>query len=270
MEEPCTENVSVTFLQSYTISRVMNRLERLRALMKTNACDGYLITDSDNHYTFYSLLQEDRRINWITECQAQCGLALVTLNRGAAFQVPSNYRLLAKAEIDESGWSIVDDIVEWIRQHDLTFVTLGYDPHLTPFFVIRAFQKLGSRQCELHPILSSTNFIDLISNRETTSERSMLTPIRSLDVTRFAGETSEAKVARLRRNYLSANEEEFTFITTAMDEIAWILNLRANDMTCNPLFYSFMIVSADELILFTDNPHDVRQPIFITVYHYDT
>lgn len=235
----------------------MNRLERLRELMKVHACDAYLITDSDNHYTYYSLLQEDRRINWITECQAQCGLALVTLNNGAAFQVPSNYRLLAKAEMDGNVWSIVDDIVEWIRKHDLTFVKVGYDPHLTPIFIIRAFQKLSLHRCRFHPIPSPNNFIDLISNQETTANRSILTPIWALDVTRFTGETSEDKVARLRTNYLSKDDEKYTLITTAMDEIGWLLNLRANDMVCNPLFYSFMIVSADELILFTDNPHEV-------------
>ena len=247
----------------------MNRLEKLRELMKVHACDGYLITDSDNHYTYYSLLQEDRRINWITECQAQCGLALVTLNKGAVFQVPSNYRLLAKAEMDQDVWSIVDDIVEWIRKQDLTFVKVGYDPYLTPIFVIRAFEKLSLHRCTFHSIISPTNFIDLISNHETTAKRSILTPIWSLDATLFAGETSEDKVARLRTNYLSKDGEKYTLITTAMDEIGWLLNLRANDMVCNPLFYSFMVVSADELILFTDNPHEVRQSIFMIKLHYD-
>ncbi len=58
----------------------MNRLDALRVLIKKHGFDAYLITDSDAHYTFYSLAREDRRIDWITQCQAQCGLALVTLN----------------------------------------------------------------------------------------------------------------------------------------------------------------------------------------------
>ena len=49
-----------------------------------------------------------------------------------------------------------------------------------------------------------------------------------------------------------------------MDEIAWLLNLRANDMQCNPLFYSFMIVSNDELIVFTDNPHEVSNSFLLS------
>ena len=59
----------------------------------------------------------------------------------------------------------------------------------------------------------------------------------------------------------------YTLLTTAMDEIAWLLNLRANDMQCNPLFYSFMIVSSDQLIVFTDNPHQVRRFILIVNYY---
>ncbi|MCC7159876.1 MAG: aminopeptidase P family N-terminal domain-containing protein [Ignavibacteria bacterium] len=46
-----------------------------------------------------------------------------------------------------------------------------------------------------------------------------------------------------------------------MDEIAWLLNLRGNDMQCNPFFYSFAIVSCDQLWLFTDNPHEVSHDI---------
>ena len=100
--------------------------------------------------------------------------------------------------------------------------------------------------------------IDVISNNETTAKRHVLTPIWSLDELRFAGQTASDKIYRLRQKYLDDGEIHFTLITTAMDEIAWLLNLRANDMQCNPLFYSFMIVSNDQLILFTDNPHKVR------------
>jgi Xaa-Pro aminopeptidase len=237
----------------------MNRLDALRVLMKEHGFDAYLITDSDAHYTFYSLAREDRRINWITQCQAQCGLALVTRNHKAVFQVPPNYRLLAKAEINENIWLIVDDIVEWLCQLNSDIGTIGYDPRLTPLFVIQLFSKLNSNRYHLHPSgLSSINLIDAISNNETTSKRHILTPIWSLDEHRFAGQTSEDKLSKLRQNYLNDGEIKYTLITTAMDEIAWLLNLRANDMQCNPLFYSFMIVSNDQLIIFTDNPHEVR------------
>jgi hypothetical protein len=106
--------------------------------------------------------------------------------------------------------------------------------------------------------------IDAISNNETTPKRHILTPIWSFDEVRFAGQTSRDKVSNLRQNYLNDDDKNYTLITTAMDEIAWLLNLRANDMQCNPLFYSFMIVSNDELIVFTDNPHEASNSFLLS------
>jgi Xaa-Pro aminopeptidase len=244
----------------------MNRLDTLRVLIDEHQCDAYLITDSDAHYTFYSLAREDRRINWITQCQAQCGLAIVTLNHGAVFQVPPNYQLLAKAEVNREIWSIVDDLFQWIRENQSKLGTIGYDPRLTPLFVIQQFKDLALKKCLLRPILSTVNLVDAISNNETTPARPMLTSIWSLDELRFAGQTSEDKVKKLRLDYLlDDNNKKFTLVTTAMDEIAWLLNLRANDMECNPLFYSFMIVSNDQLVLFTDNPHEVSHLLVLVL-----
>ena len=235
----------------------MDRLAALRRLISEHQLDGYLVTDSDNHYTFYSLACHDRRINWITQCQAQCGLALVTLNHGAVFESPPNYRFLVRKELDDQCWLIVDNLFEWILQNESNLGTIGYDPHRTPLFMIRRLANLPSDRCRFRSISSSTNWIDSISEKETLPSPHTLTPIWSLDEVRFAGQTSQEKIQILPQVYLRHNGDTFTLVATALDEIAWLLNLRANDMECNPLFYSFMIVSVDQLILFTDNPHQV-------------
>ncbi|CAF3310009.1 unnamed protein product [Rotaria socialis] len=231
----------------------MSRVKELRALMSENQCDAYLITDSDGHYTFYSLSQENRRLNWITECQAQCGLAIVTLNDGAFFQALPNYRLLAKLEVDGDVWTLVDDLFQWINSKKLSLKRIAYDPYLTPLFIT---EQLSTFISSLYPIHSSTNWIDIISKKATSRERPTLTPIWSLNELCFAGETSTTKLEKLRQIYLNDEQKKYTLVVTAMDEIAWLLNLRGNDMQCNPFFYSFAIVSCDRLWLFTDNPHE--------------
>jgi Xaa-Pro aminopeptidase len=241
----------------------MNRVDMLRILIKEHKCDAYLITDSDAHYTFYSLARQDRRINWITECQAQCGLAIVTLEHGAAFQAPPNYRYLANSEMNLNVWVIVDDLFKWIAEHELLLKNIGYDPYFTPLFVIEQFSNLT--QCHLAKISASMNLIDTLSHGETSIERSLLTPIWALDEERFAGQSSQNKLKTLRQDYLTDGNKKFTLVTTAMDEIAWLLNLRANDMQCNPLFYSFMFVSHDQVIVFTDNPHPVNKIHFLDI-----
>ena len=262
-------NFNITYssqLQIFDIKYSMNRLNALRILIIEHQCDAYLITDSNAHYTFYSLSGEDRRIDWITQCQAQCELALVTSNGKTICQVPPNSRLLAKAEIDENSWLIVDNIVEWLNQFDSDIGRIGYDPRLTPLFVIQLFTKLNSKRRYLYPISSTINLIAAISNNETTSGRHILTPIWSLDKLRFAGQSSAEKISELRQSYLNDDGKWYTFVTMAMNKIGWLLNLRANDMQCNPLFYSFMVISQDHLIVFTDNPYEMKNSSSLCKY----
>ncbi|CAF3687664.1 unnamed protein product, partial [Rotaria sp. Silwood1] len=194
----------------------MNRVEALRELIKQHQCDAYLITDSDGHYTFYSLSQENRRLNWITECQAQCGLAIVTLHDGAFFQTPPNYRLLAKVEVNTDVWTLVDDLAQWISNQRLSLRRIAYDPRLTPLFVIEQFSALKS---SLYPIDSSNNWIDIISKTETSSERSTLTSIWSLDELRFAGQTSAEKDLPYE---IHPYESFFTFLSTLKEKDVWL------------------------------------------------
>lgn len=240
-----------------------NRINALRQIIAQNHFDGFLVTDSDRHCTFYSLAHQDRRINWITQCQAQCGLALITLEHGAVFETPANYRLLAKSEMDHASWLIVDDLFVWIEKQTSNLGRIGCDPRLTPLFVRPRFCRLSTDLCRFEPVLSPVNWIDALSNHNTSLSSRKLTPIWSLNETHFARESSENKIRRLRHCHLHRDGEWFTFVTTAMDEIAWLLNLRANDMQCNPLFYSFMIISNDQLIVFTDNPHKVERESMI-------
>ncbi|CAF1007960.1 unnamed protein product [Rotaria sordida] len=194
----------------------MSRVEALRALIKEHECDAYLITDSDGHYTFYSLSEEDRRLNWITECQAQCGLAIVTLNNKAFFQVPPNYRFLAKVEVNTDVWTLGDDIVQWINNQQLSLKRIAYDPRLTPLFIIEQFSALAS---SLYPIHSSNNWIDIISKKETSSEPSKLTPIWPLDEFRFAGQTSIEKDLQYE---IRPYESFFAFLSTLKDQDVWL------------------------------------------------
>ncbi|CAF1313795.1 unnamed protein product [Adineta ricciae] len=70
--------------------------------------------------------------------------ALVTRNYGAAFQVPTNYRLLAKTEFNESYWLTVDDIVAWLGKLDTEMMNIDYDLHLTHLFKIKTVEELST------------------------------------------------------------------------------------------------------------------------------
>lgn len=175
----------------------------------------------------------------------------------AALQVSANYKFLALFETDKHSWCVVDDIVSWILERNLEVFNIIYDPRLTPYFIYQKLESLSNqRYCLVPTPPSSSNLIDEISEKQTNSERSTLTPIWKLDLS-FAGDNALDKINLLRYKYLMDENINYTLVVTAMDEIAWLLNLRANDMISNPLFYGFMVISKDRLIIFTDNQHEV-------------
>jgi hypothetical protein len=130
-----------------------DRLARLRKLLRARGLDGYLIVDSDAHYTFYAQARQDRRINYITNsevpsplpkfpaiaiwirgltCKAQCGVAIVGLNK-AAFKPLNAYLLMADLETDEN-WEVLHEsqtLENWSRK-EIGSGKIGYDPALTP------------------------------------------------------------------------------------------------------------------------------------------
>ena len=66
---------------------------------------------------------------------------------------------------------------------------------------------------------------------------------------------------KLHDHYLDSDEEEYVFVTAALDEVACLLNLRTIAMQYGLLLYSFIIVSPDELIVFTDNPYEAKDSL---------
>ncbi|MCI8506357.1 MAG: aminopeptidase P family protein [Lachnospiraceae bacterium] len=86
-------------------------------------------------------------------------------------------------------------------------------------------------------------------------------PVFSLDLC-YTGESRKEKLARIREQ-MKKEEANFHVITT-LDDIAWITNLRGNDIACNPVFFSYLILSLEEAWLFVQDgvvPEAVREEL---------
>jgi hypothetical protein len=134
-------------LPSYSLRKraSSDRVRQLRRLMRDRGIGGYLIVDSDAHYTFYAQARRDRRINYITHSEvypsagvwltkAQCGIAVVGSEK-AAFKPLNAYLLMADLETDET-WEILPEaqsLEGWMRRE--IHGQVGYDPELTPICI---------------------------------------------------------------------------------------------------------------------------------------
>jgi hypothetical protein len=138
-------NINLWGLPSYNLSRKSSadQLRRLRQLMIDYELDGYLVVDSDAHYTFNGQNYQDRRISFITGSevgcrsfghangQAQSGIAIVGKEK-AAFKPDNAHLLMADLQTDDN-WEVLHQsqtIESWARKE--ISGRIGYDPTLTP------------------------------------------------------------------------------------------------------------------------------------------
>ena len=90
------------------------------------------------------------------------------------------------------------------------------------------------------------DLVDLIwKNRPSLSKE----PILILDQ-EYAGKPREDKIAAIREKM--REEKVDLFLLTSLDEIAWLLNIRGNDVKCNPVVLSYLALSQDQVLLFVN------------------
>ena len=125
---------------------------------------------------------------------------------------------------------------------------IGLDPFL---FTHEAILSLKPRlkASELSLVFPSHNLIDLIWDRKPLPKCEKIF-IHSLE---FAGESTSDKLARVRKEI--SKQEATSLLLSDLSEIAWLFNLRGNDIENCPLFYAYAIVTLENATLFLDLKH---------------
>lgn len=125
---------------------------------------------------------------------------------------------------------------------------IGLDPFLfTHEAVLSLKPQLKARELSL--IFPSHNLIDLIWDRKPLPKCEKIF-IHSLE---FAGEPTSDKLARVRKEI--SKQKATSLLLSDLSEIAWLFNLRGNDIENCPLFYAYAIVTLDRATLFLDQKH---------------
>ena len=224
------------------------RLGALRDELKRRDLDGFIVARSDEHQGEY-VAPGSERLAWLTGFTGSAGLAIVLAGKAAVF-IDGRYTLQAEKEVDgglfehchltdrpPAGW-IADNLDPGAR--------LGFDPWLlTPVQADRfraACKKAGG---EL--VAADGNPVDAVW---TNQPAAALSPVVAHDDA-FAGESSNDKRRRIADG-LKADKAD-AVVLTAPDSIAWLLNIRGNDVPFSPLALSFCILHADaKALLFMD------------------
>lgn len=226
---------------------IKQRLERLRAFMLNNGFDAFIIPSTDPHNSEYPPSHWESR-KWISGFTGSAGTAVITHNTGGVW-TDSRYFLQAADQLSETGLSLFKEriagtpsIAEWLE----TVLPQGSKVAIDGW-VFNATEaqnlKQDLKQRGLYLMVSPDPFEKIWDDRPTPPS----SPVFIHDII-YAGKSTAAKIQDIQ-NFLSSKGAE-AILLSALDEIAWTLNLRGNDVHCNPVFVSYLLITQQHSSLY--------------------
>lgn len=216
------------------------RLAALRDQLQRDRLDGFVVPLTDEHMSEY-VGGYAQRLAWLTGFQGSAGNAVV-LPEAAAIFTDGRYTLQVREQVSADDWQFVavpqTSVAAWLGDNAANGARIGYDPWLhTRAWVDEARAALAARGAEL--VAVDTNPVDAVwPDRPAPSAA----PLGVHDDDR-AGATSAAKRARIA-DWLAAQRAD-AVVLTALDSIAWLLNVRGRDVAHTPVALAYAIVGSD-------------------------
>jgi Xaa-Pro aminopeptidase len=211
------------------------RLSALRAELKRETLDGFIVPRADEHQNEY-VPKCAERLAWLTGFTGSAGVAIVLAAEAAIF-VDGRYTLQAQNEIDTSLFAIVDITrmppSTWLAEHVREGQRVGYDSWIhTAGQAERYREKLSAKRADL--VAVTANPIDLIWADRPSPPQGAITRYPE----RLAGESAAEKLARIRAKLDDAD----ALLVSDPHAIAWTFNIRGSDVAHTPLPLGYAIV----------------------------
>lgn len=257
------------------MNEINQRLLSLREVMKREHLSAFIFPSSDAHQSEYVAEHWQGRA-WISGFNGSAGTAVVTMH-SAALWTDSRYFLAAEEQLRGTEYELMKikiegtpTIAEWLAQE----LTSEDSPEVGVDGMVYSYNDTMELMGELRKmggITVRTNFnpLSLIwKNRPSIPEYPI--EIQPLE---YAGESLQSKISRIRKALREQHADGI--LVSALDDIAWTLNLRGTDVHCNPVFVSYLLISTDKISLFVDESkltEEVRKYLAannVSVYKYN-
>ena len=230
------------------MEKILDRLASLRKVMKQNGISATIIPGTDPHGSEY-LPNKWKERTWISGFNGSAGTAVVTLEK-AALWTDSRYFIQAEDQLKDTTFELMKmkmpetpSINDWIIQQLNDGDVVGLNPQM---FSHNAFLENYNDFTFNNINVKSLDLID-----EAWQNRADLpqNPIFLFDV-KYAGKSASEKIAEVRKEMKQAKTN--VYIMNSLDEIAWLYNIRGNDVNFNPLAISYAAIDTEKAYLFID------------------
>ena len=225
----------------------MEQLQSVRALMAEHQVDALIVPGTDPHSSEY-LAEYWKEREFISAFSGSAGTAVITLEGGCLW-TDSRYFLQASEQLKQSGLTLQKEgeigtptIEEWLCTTLGKGKTVAINPEMIS---VNGFNTLQNKlQKGRLNIYTKFDFIKAVWKNRPEMPKSPVIEFGE----EHSGENTKSKLSRLREQIASNNAN--TMLITALDEIAWLFNIRGADIDYNPVNISFALVTPNKATLF--------------------
>ena len=234
------------------MNNINQRLASLRKVMKREHLAAFIFPSTDAHQSEYVADHWLGR-SWISGFNGSAGTAVVTMT-SAALWTDSRYFLAAEEQLHGTEFQLMKlripgtpSIAEWLGKElaDVASPEVGLDGWVNSY---AATSSLISDLRKAGGITVRTNLdplAEIWKDRPSIPENPV--EIQPLE---YAGEDATSKIQRIRKALRTYHADGM--LVSALDDIAWTLNLRGTDVHCNPVFVSYLLIASGKVSLFVD------------------
>lgn len=240
------------------------RIEALRNLMSRNGWEAVIVSGSDPHSSEYPALRW-QQVRWLTGFTGEAGDVVITMDH-AGLWTDSRYFIQAVRQLEGTGVVLHKtrqpdsvNIPEWLASQGVSKV--AFDGLCLNVSAVENLVAVLSVNDEA-VIIDEPDMLNALWKDRPAAP---VSPVATMDVGCFGGVSRAEKLSWLRKQMLLKGVDRV--LLTALDEIAWLLNVRGNDIEYNPVVISYLLVSQDDVKWFVRKP-DAGEPDPDTVDSY--
>ena len=235
------------------IHTINERVERLRSWMKENGISAFVFPSSDPHNSEY-VAEHWKSREWISGFSGSAGTAVVTLEH-AALWTDSRYFIAAEKELKGTDFQLMKlrvegtpSVSEWLVRELSNYqkAVVGVDGNVNSFIEVSSMERELASKGNITVRTDADPMAELWTDRPVIPDNKV-----SLHPLEYSGESTSSKISRIRKQLADSGADGL--LVTALDEIAWVLNLRGSDVHCNPVFVSYLLISPEKVVLYINN-----------------
>jgi Xaa-Pro aminopeptidase len=228
---------------------VKDRVKQLRQLMKNKGLDAYIIPSYDAHLSEY-VADHYKCREWISGFTGSAGTVVVTME-DAGLWTDGRYYIQAADQLEDSGIRLfkaaepqVPSYRDWLLELLPEGSRIGLDGHVFPANMVKEMgQVFQPKNISIH--IDDDLIGEIWTNRPPLPATQIF-----LHEVKYAGKSRIEKLEEVREKMKAKGAD--VHLLTSLDDIAWLLNIRGNDVPNNPVTIANTVVCLDKCYLFVD------------------